>query len=427
MRIMMILACGTFCAAIQAAEVLTVALGDEFYYGTKLEQIEEFYQKIRGSGVNLSWAGNPPSWETGVLEKPEYLQFYRDVADIARANGIGAALGVHAESLLPAAGREKWFGALLDPKTGLRMASKSWDFANPEAMTELARRYEEFMNAVKPREMYFVDEQILISPGNDAHIKRMSAYWTSPTYSQAALESFRKFLSGRNFPNAAQTGFPVTTGMVEPGPKANMGLPAVPISSKNEDYLTPDNNWPDSDLWRAWYDWREELLTELYRVQIVAAEKVFSGNPRWQGVMVSSPTFWFCRETGLSAAKVAAIPELKYLVAGYMNGRNLLTLKPHARKNGKLLGGMIELSIYGNKQSPAPDTVLKNFKYQIENGARLMLLYPLANFNPTRQSEKQHENGMDYRPAQVELWKQCADYLKEQKLAVPPLFPEEQN
>ena len=67
--------------------------------------------------------------------------------------------------------------------------------------------------------------------------------------------------------------------------------------------------------------------------------------------MVSAPDFWFCRETGLNPARIAEIPQLKYLVAGYMGSHNVAKLKPSALKNGKLPGGMVELTCYGSANS----------------------------------------------------------------------------
>lgn len=91
-----------------------------------------------------------------------------------------------------------------------------------------------------------MDELILISPGENAHIHRMSAYWTSPTYSETALKSFRSFLRERNFPGADQAKFPVTTREVKANPKANMGLPAIPLDAENRTFLEEDNQWSDS-------------------------------------------------------------------------------------------------------------------------------------------------------------------------------------
>ena len=407
-----------FLANLWAADkVLTVGLGDEFYYGTSLDNIRTFYRAIKGKGINISWTANPGNWEKDVLNHPKRLQFYRDAAEIVRKNGIGVAMGLAPATLLPVKNAEHWHAAALNPKTGRRLTRKDWDFANPLAMKELEKYYARYMKALKPREIFFVDELILISPGENAHIHRMSAYWTSPTYSETALKSFRSFLRKRNFPGADQAKFPVTTREVKANPKANMGLPAIPLDSENRTFLEEDNQWPDSPLWQAWYEWRENLLARVCELQIRLAEDIFSDNPDWQGTMVSAPDFWFCRETGLNPARIAEIPQLKYLVAGYMGSHNVAKLKPSALKNGKLPGGMVELTCYGSANSVSKEQICKNFARQVREGARLMLFYPLANFNQKRTSEKLKKIGMDYRPEQVKAWEDCILYLQRRNLA----------
>jgi len=409
--------------SLHAQEVLTVGLGDEFYYGSyrnKVSEIEDFYQSIQQHGINISWGAAPPYWETGTLENPEALKFYKNVADIIHKNGIGVALGIKPRALYPKPSAEQWNAYQLAPETGLReIVKESWDLCNPEAFSELYKRYEKIMESLKPCELYYIDETILgAAPGENAYRMRISAYWTSPTYSTIALENFRKYLQTNSYPNADTAKFPVTTVKVAPSSKADMGLPAIPINEKNSDFLVADNDWPESHLWKLWYDWREEILTKLYSSEIELAEKIFSNNPNWQGTMASAPTFWFCRETGANPDKIAGIPKLKYLVAGYMNGHNLLKLKPSTGKYGKKLGGMIELTRHGRIESQDTAATFESFKNQINNGAELILFYPLANMNKHRNSEEQNKIGMNYRPSCEELWGKCAKYLEDKNLQV---------
>jgi len=400
-------------AAPAAEKPLTVGLGDEFYCrseGSKPEDIAALYRDLRGAGFDVTWGGCPAGWDEDVLENPTLLDYYREFARIIHENGMGAALGMNPKVLLPVGeAAAPWQACSLDIATGGRKTVRQWDFASPAAREELRKRFARFMEAMKPRELYFVDEVILIDPGPDAHEKRMSGYWTSPTWSAAALEDFRRFVAAGDYP--ALTGeirFPVTTVAVEPSAKFNQGLPAVPITAENRDWLVADDHYPDSPLWQAWFDWRENLLTDLHAMQFELAERIFSDNPGWKGCMASSPTFWFCRESGLNADKIAAIPELDYLVAGYLNGRNLMQLAPAAAAHGKRLGGMIELAVYGNPDGVDPAAIEENFRTQVAKGAQLMLVYPLASFRRDRPaSSSWHAVGMDYKPLQIAAWRNC--------------------
>ncbi len=422
-RLFQIIAVAGGMVSAMAAPVITSALGDEFYFGNPdatTENLRQFYRTVAGEGFTLTWGGNPPGWSTGLCEDAAHQAYLQECAAIMRENGIGTAFGFAPAVLLPyneSTGlRREWLGQVLNPESGVREYPESncWNYGSAEALAEFRNRMEYFCNAMKPREMFFVDEQILIAPGPNAHEQRMSAYWSSPTYSPEALADFRRFLTERGFTGAAEARFPVTTVAVAAGPDANMGLPAIPLTEANQDYLAADDNWPDSPLWQAWYQWREELLTQWTATQLQVARDVFSDNPNWLGTMVSSPTFWFSPYTGLNAERIAALPEVDYLVAGYMNGRNIDVLLPAARKFDKHPGGMIELAIYGTPDGVDPAYIVRNFTNQLDRGAELMLVYPLSVFREDRKdSEEWHKLGMDYKAPQIQAWRQCVEILNQ--------------
>ena len=91
--------------------------------------------------------------------------------------------------------------------------------------------------------------------------------------------------------------------------------------------------------------------------------------------------------------------------------------QPGETAGGKLPGGMVELTCYGSANSVSKEQICKNFARQVREGARLMLFYPLANFNQKRTSEKLKKIGMDYRPEQVKAWEDCILYLQRRNLA----------
>jgi len=410
-------AAGMALSSTAAEPVMTVALGDEYYYNAQASNIDEvraFYRLLKGKGITLSWGAHAPGWEVGVCENLPMQKYLNDFAAAIRENGIGVALIASPKTLLPYRNRNlQWQAQTLDPATGRRKTAQEWDFASPEAYREFLGRMERFMIALKPREAFFIDEFIFISPGKDAHLKIMSAYWTSPTYSDAALADFRRYVAGKGYRCLLEpVRFPVTT-RENKDTKFDTALPAVPITAENSAYLIADDNFPESTLWQAWCDWREDLMSRIQADQFALAEKTYSENPNWQGCVASSPTFWFNRTSGLNADKIAALPQVKYLVAGYMNGRNLMKLKPAADRNGKQLGGMVELSTYG-VQAPEPrEKVVGSFKDQVGKGATLMLMYPLANFNPAYTDEKMDKKGLSYRPEQIRTWEECVDFLRQ--------------
>lgn len=415
----------TAMAAPDPSKVLTVGLGDQYYHSYKnnnLALVDKLYSDLQGKGIDISWVGCPPGWDEGIADNQNLQNYYQACANIARKYGIGAGLTLHSQSLLPYRNKEtSWQGQTLDPKTGDRVIAKKWDLANPVAFAELTSRQEKFLKAMAPRELYVIDEVLLMGTGVNAHINRMSAYWTSPTYSDAALASFREFAKNNpQYQLPADVKFPVTTVEQPISQKYNAGLPAVAITEKNSSFLQEDNNYPDSNLWKAWCDWRSDLLTQKYAMQIKLANEIFSDNPNWRGTMISSPTFWFNAVSGLDAEKVAKIPGLTYLVAGYMNGRNIAKLIPYAKKNNILAGGMIELSVYGNEKGANQEPLLANFTNQINAGAKLMLFYPIANFDIEKKDNlSERKIGLDYRPEQVENWAKCVEILKSRNLAYP--------
>ena len=399
-------------ACVAADKVLTIALGAHVYPWDSPEMAERFFTSLEDKGIDAVWS--ELHWRPGHWNSPEYIEYTNRTNRIIRSHGIKVLLAVGPKGLLSpeddGTAMKAWW---LDPKTGKRMEKEgTWDYASPVAMAEFMRRLEQYIEATKPYEGYIIDEVIMISCGKDADTKRMSMYWTSPTYSDAALASFRQFVGERNLlPEPEKVKFPVTTQEREPSDRWNMGLPAVPITPENSSYLIEDNDYAESPLWQAWMAWRVEVLTQFHAMQYKLAVKLLSDNPGWVGCISSAPNYWYCTETGLDKYRIAAIPELDWLISGYCSGMQLLTLKDAADKYGKKLGGMIELSRF-NQREPLADR-LNGFKFQVEHGAKCMYFYPLSNLNPERTEEQYINEGRGWQPSTVETWQQCVDYLRE--------------
>ncbi|MBO4620241.1 MAG: hypothetical protein J5654_09040 [Victivallales bacterium] len=410
-------------ACLAADKVLIIALGDHIYDWDPPEMVDRFYASLEDKGIDAVWGvGGPLPWRPGNWKNPEYIEFINRTHAIIRKHGIKVLLPMNPGGMLsPEDNGTTLKGWKLDPKTGRRFEAKgAWDFASPSAMAEFMNRVEWYINATKPYEGYIIDEVELIDHGPNAGTQRMSQYWTSPTYSPAALESFRKYVREHNLlPEPEKVKFPVTTQEREPSEKCNLGLPAVPLDEENSSYLVEDNDYCESPLWKAWMDWRTELLTQYHVMQYKLAVKLLSDNPGWIGCFSSAPSHWYGRqagipystESGLDKYRIAAIPELDWLVCGYRNGMYLHNLKDAAAKYGKKLGGMIEFSAYGIREPFGRK--LDEFKSQIERGAKCMYLYPLSNLNPERNEEKYIGEGRGWQPFALENWMECVNWLRE--------------
>jgi hypothetical protein len=267
--------------------------------------------------------------------------------------------------------------------------------------------------------MFFVDEGPIADPGEDCHIKRISTYWTSPTYSPASLASFRSFLAKKGFPNARTARFPVTTIEVKPSEKCNMGLPAIKITQANEDRLTADNNWPTSSLWNYWYEWRTDIYTRWVDAITTAAWEVWGDgkNPKWRGCGFSDPPHWYTRELGLDLEKLAKVKHVDYLICGYYGTLHYQRIKETALRNGKKWGGMIELGYYGKPKGNDPKWIVSGFKQLVNDGASVIYVYPTATFQTNRKNlpESQRTCGLYYMPEQIAAWAECVQWLETRK------------
>lgn len=401
-------------------KVLVIGLGDHLYPKDGLEMVDRFYASLQGKGVNCVWSG-PFPWNPGYWKDPEFVEFVKAHARIIKKYGMKTIYNFSPNGLFNAEDKGSALqGKTLDSGTGKRVTAQAWDYASPEAFAELTARSRQYMTSTKPYDGFSIDEVILIEPGTDSFTRRMSQYWTSPTYSDAALADFRRFVKALNLlPDADKVKFPVTTQMKEPSEKYNMGLPAVPLTPENSEYLTRDDDYPASPLWKAWMAWRVDLLTRLHKVQYELAEEILAdGNPGWIGCFSSAPTNWYCTEAGLDKYQIAAIPQLTYIVAGYCKGLYLETLKDAAAKNNKLLGGMIETSVYGRPDPLDGKSKILEFKNQVGKGARCMLLYPLSNFNAERTEKSMLKEGRGYQPETIKTWAECVKFLRNTGRAV---------
>ena len=403
-----------------AKPLITQILGTSLKYEGKLrdEGLRRAVRDISGKGFTLSWDASPATWSRDLLRRPERLAHCRRVAELIHEHGMGVAFGFQWHSLLP---REKskalqscpWAGEVLDPATGT-FTKKNWNFGSEDARQEFVRRAKAlFKGFGEPFEMLYTDEVILGSPGPNAHYQRISTYWTSPTYSRDALAAFRRYLASKGYANADAERFPVTTVASPKSSKANAGLPAVPITAANQDRLVEDNNWPDSALWQHWYSWREDVFVAWLNGVTTAAYETWGNRPEWLGCSYEAPWFWMVAGLGQNLDKIADLPHLDYLVAGYLSGARFERVKAVSERAGKQWGIQVELCHYGKPKGIAPDVIRKRFRTAVEAGAATVTCYAGCNFRTDRMSpsEQLRKKGLYYMPEQIAAWADCVRWL----------------
>jgi hypothetical protein len=257
----------------------------------------------------------------------------------------------------------------------------------------------------------------MADPGDDCHIKTVSTYWTSPTYSPACLASFRSFLAKKGFPNARTAKFPVTTVEVKPSDSCNMGLPAIKITKANQDRLIADNQWPNSPLWKHWYDWRSDLHAHWVDAITTAAWEVWGKNPKWQGCAFNAPPHWYVPGLGPDLEKLAKLKHLDYIDSGYFGTLHYQQVKAASLRNGKKWGGTVELGYYGRPKGNDPKWIVSGFKQMVNDGASIIFIYPTATFQRDRKNlpESQRTCGLYYMPEQIAAWAECVKWLATRK------------
>ncbi len=412
---------------VPAEPVMTQILGTSLDYRTPPRTpavIEQALTDLSRHGFSMTWDAAAAPWTRGLLENQKQLDYCRMMAREVVQHHMGTVFVFSWRRLLPvkpAPDQLTWFGEKLNADTGAFEAdpeNPQWNFGFEAARTAFEARCRALFQAVGPFHMFLSDEQIIASPGgNSPHVNKISTYWTSPTYSEQALGSveapgsFRHYLARAGYPEAATAKFPVTTVAVEPSSSANMGLPAVPLTEANSDRLQADNEWPDSPLWKHWYGWRTDVYRDWVDALTTAAHDTWSHQSDWQGCAFAAPQYWYDPALGLDIDKIAGVPHVDYVVAGYYSGKSFQHIKAAALRHGKKWGGMVELSHYGHQEGVAPQAIIDTFKANVEAGASIMLAYAGANFRTDRPTP--NKAGAYLMPAQVAAWDECIKWLEE--------------
>lgn len=377
------------------------------YYVAKPREIEPAIADL-APYFDIVWVVIP-TWAKDILHNEKELQRARQVIDTAHRHGLAAALKFSWARLLPteaAGGGKSWFGYTLDIHTGKPVPAATWDFGSVAALAEFRRRCARLFALLDRRvEMLVVDEEVMAKPGRDFWFRPISTFWTSPTYSEASLSSFKRFLARRPGAGALAARFPVTTAAVKPGPQANEGLPAVPLGEHNRALLVADNAWPDSPLWKAWYDWRCELYASWLGAACAEAYARWGRDKRWLGCCYVMPDHWAKKALGQDLSAIAAQPHVDYVCAGYMSGTHFDWFAYAASLYRKKWGALVQLCTYGKRQGTQPEVIKKTFKAAVDAGADIIHVYAGANFRTDRREPK--DTGLYYMPEQVKAWEEC--------------------
>ncbi len=394
--------------------VLTAVLGTGISYDAKppQEDIDSAMRDLQPY-FDLLWVG-PDTWQNDILNLPGELERTQRIMDGAHAHGLKVAFVLNWATLLPGeevGEEESLFGRVLDPTTGLPKVQRAWDYGSREALKDFRQRCRRLYAAIgRKAEMFVADEQIMADPGQNFWFEPVSTYWTSPTYSRAALQDFRAFLAREGVAGARDARFPVTTKKVEPGSSANEGLPAVAITDENRQMLVADDDWPQSDLWRAWYRWRCELYARWLGAACEEAARQWGGQQGWVGCSYTTPRFWTVPALGQDLDLIAAIPSLDYLCAGYMSGTHFEQFRDAALRAGKKWGAVVETCHYGVREGTDPKAIRDTLLAAVKGGASLIHVYAGENFRTDRREPS--DNGLYYMPEQVKAWAKCVDWLR---------------
>ncbi len=436
----------TIAAVIPPEPVITTILGTGIawhntYTLSEAEAaatIESVLTDLSDKGFSMSWDASPDQYVMGILENQTNIDYCVDMASEVADHGMANNCALNWRTLLPKypSGNETaWLGEVLDPETSEFVtptgSAARWNFGSPEALAAFANRSACLFDALGPYQMYTIDEQIIASLGDNANYQTISTYWTSPTYSIEALGtttdegSFRHYLSTHGYSGASTAKFPVTTIAVAPSSSANMGLPAITIDASNSDRLQADNNWGNSTLWQYWYDWRTDVYASWVDTATTAAYNEWGSRSDWQGCVFSVPSYWYDTALGIDIDKIASVPHVDYLVAGYYSGSNFQEVKDVALEHDKKWGGMVELSHYGQVDGVDPETIVDTFKFHVDAGASVMFAYAGANFRTDRTTPT--SSGAYYMPDQIAAWAECIDWLEQgrglKQIQVEPLNP----
>lgn len=398
------------------AEVITTVAGASLsHYVARPEEVEPAVLDIAGH-ADVLWV-DIPTWTKDCLNAPHEIVRVQQIIDVAHEHGLEAIFGLHWPGLLP---RDEEFeafefaGERLNPEDGSFARIANWDFGNEGARGEFEARLRRLFELVdRPVEMFYQDEIILGEPGRNFWYQPISTYWTSPTYSEESLRSFRAYLAAHDYPGADEARFPVTTVAVEPGAQANEGLPAVPLTDDNRARLEEDNDWPGSPLWRHWYAWREDLYAAWMDTATTVATEACGDNPGWRGCLYVMPVTWAKTELGQNLDKLAALPHLDILSAGYQSGTRFEQFREAALRAGKRWGATVETCHYGKQEGIAPERIREIFRAAVEAGAAVINVYAGDNFRTARSEPR--ESGLYYMPEQVRAWDECVRWLRERR------------
>lgn len=124
------------------------------------------------------------------------------------------------------------------------------DFGNPGAVIWLAENLAQWLEKIAEPDYLLFDEDKLNPWRNAGEWPKTIYYWDAPIYSQAALESWRKFYGD------PEVRFPIHNfDMVRSNPERLI--------------MTV----PGSELWNKYFAWRTQLFTEYLKTMAQAAQK----------------------------------------------------------------------------------------------------------------------------------------------------------
>jgi hypothetical protein len=274
---------------------------------------------------------------------------------IAHKHGIKLAVSLNFGESGPGTGKletrrqPQFQGGVFDPVAGTFSKSRDqFDWANAEAVAYARTAWRDAARLLRGVDYLFYNEPLY----------RLKPWYQAPFFSEAALADFRRHCSD----SAAR-------------------FPAKPYV-KETDRTNPNAAAAD---WDRWYDWLSSVYARMVQVQAQAFAEANADNPGYRGTIWFQNVDWVGREYATDLEKIAALPEVNYLVAEYVTRADApqwRRFKYHATKHNKPLSSFVNIGWYDPpkpgrvRYEGADDAFEAACRLGVDERAAMISLYP---------------------------------------------------
>ncbi|MEI7730320.1 MAG: hypothetical protein WCO56_12155 [Verrucomicrobiota bacterium] len=293
---------------------------------------------------------------------------------IAHRHGIRLALSLNFGDSGPGTGQletrrqPQYQGETLDPETGSFIKKRDvFDWSSAEATARARQAWEDCARLIGPVDYLFF---------NEPHW-RLSTWYQSPLFSEAALADFRRF-----------TGNPTAR---------------FPAKAYVPPTLRTDNQASPAD-WGRWYDWAQASFARMIATQAGAFAKANTSNPDYAGAIYFQNVGWTGPQYAVDLDRLAALPEVTWLCAEYVTDANSpqwLKFRYYAARHDRRLSSFVNIGQYdpdapGRVRYEGTDEGFASaVRMGIEEHAPMITLYPMDALDPKSPG---------YNPKRTAIW-----------------------